>query len=84
MTHKNILLNKINRKKSIIGIIGLGYVGLPLAVVFAKKKFNVLGFDIDQTKISSLNKNKSYIKHIKNSLLKTVSRKFNTNNKIKK
>ena len=83
MTHKNILLNKINRKKSIIGIIGLGYVGLPLAVVFAKKKFNVLGFDIDQTKISSLNKNKSYIKHIKNSLLKTVSRKFESTTNFK-
>ncbi len=44
MTHKNILLNKINRKKSIIGIIGLGYVGLPLAVVFAKKKIQCFRF----------------------------------------
>ena len=48
MNYRNILLNKINLKKSTIGIIGLGYVGLPLAGVFAKKNFNVIGFDIDE------------------------------------
>ncbi len=76
MNYRNILLNKINKKKAIVGIIGLGYVGLPLAGVFAKKNFNVVGFDIDPRKVAMLNKKKSYIKHIKNELLKTIGKKF--------
>tara|TARA_B100001123_G_scaffold435914_1_gene565294 strand:+ start:5334 stop:6620 length:1287 start_codon:yes stop_codon:yes gene_type:complete len=52
-----------------IGIIGLGYVGLPLALQFAKSGAKVLGLDIDQTKADSLNEGKSYIKHIKDSTL---------------
>ena len=76
MNYKNILLNKIKTKKSIVGIIGLGYVGLPLAGVFAKKNFNVVGFDIDSKKVNMLNKSKSYIKHIKNDVLKTLKKKI--------
>ncbi len=76
MNYRNILLNKINSKKALVGIIGLGYVGLPLAGVFAKKNFNVVGFDIDPRKVAMLNKKKSYIKHIKNELLKTIGKKF--------
>ena len=64
MNYRNTLLNKINTKKATVGIIGLGYVGLPLAGVFAKKNFNVIGFDIDSRKVQMLNKGKSYIKHI--------------------
>ena len=52
-----------------IGIIGLGYVGLPLAIQFAKSGATVLGLDVDQAKVDSLNKGKSYIKHIKDSIL---------------
>lgn len=52
-----------------IGIIGLGYVGLPLAIQFAKSGAKVLGLDIDQTKVDSLNEGKSFIKHIKDSTL---------------
>ncbi len=76
MNYRNILLNKINLKKSTIGIIGLGYVGLPLAGVFAKKNFNVIGFDIDLYKIKMLKKNKSYINHIEDKLLQTIQKKF--------
>ena len=76
MNYRNILLNKINLKKSTIGIIGLGYVGLPLAGVFAKKNFNVIGFDIDLYKIKMLKKNKSYISHIEDKLLQTIQKKF--------
>ncbi len=47
-----------------IGILGLGYVGLPLALRFAEAGFKVIGFDIDQTKVSQLNQGLSYIKHI--------------------
>ncbi|MBS3945167.1 MAG: nucleotide sugar dehydrogenase [Melioribacter sp.] len=67
MTHKQELLNKINSKTAVIGIIGMGYVGLPLALTFAEKEFNVIGFDIDEKKIPLLNKGESYIKHIPSS-----------------
>ena len=58
------ILNKINNKTAKIGIIGLGYVGLPLGLEFANKGFSVTGFDIDEKKIPLLNSGKSYIKHI--------------------
>ena len=58
------LLTKIKSKKAVIGIVGLGYVGLPLAFAFRKKKFKVIGFDIDQKKINSLDNGKSFLSHI--------------------
>src|SRR2546423_11185406 len=47
-----------------IGVIGLGYVGLPLALQFARSGVNVLGLDIDAAKIEAINAGHSYIKHI--------------------
>jgi len=47
-----------------IGIIGLGYVGLPLVIQFAKSGAQVLGIDLDETKVNALNAGESYIKHI--------------------
>lgn len=61
----NQLLKKIESKSAIIGIIGLGYVGLPLALEYALKGFKTIGFDTDEKKIPILNSGKSYIKHIK-------------------
>ncbi|KAB2839963.1 MAG: nucleotide sugar dehydrogenase, partial [Melioribacteraceae bacterium] len=58
------LIKKFHSHTAVIGIIGLGYVGLPLALAFAAKGFNVIGFDIDEKKIPLLNAGKSYIKHI--------------------
>ena len=58
------LLKKINSKTAKVGIIGLGYVGLPLALEFSLKGFKTIGFDIDSKKIPLLNSGKSYIKHI--------------------
>jgi UDP-N-acetyl-D-glucosamine dehydrogenase len=58
------LIDKIKNKSAKIGIIGLGYVGLPLSLEFASKSFDVLGFDLDESKIECLSKGKSYIKHI--------------------
>ena len=58
------LLTKIKSKKAVVGIVGLGYVGLPLAFAFRKKKFKVIGFDIDQKKINSLDEGKSFLSHI--------------------
>ena len=60
----NSLIQKFSDHSAVIGIIGLGYVGLPLALAFASKGFNVIGFDIDEKKIPLLNSGKSYIKHI--------------------
>jgi UDP-N-acetyl-D-glucosamine dehydrogenase len=61
---KDILIEKIRNRDAVIGIIGLGYVGLPLAREFLKKDFEVLGFDLDVEKIKQLSQGKSYIKHI--------------------
>ncbi len=58
------LLSAINDKSARVGIIGLGYVGLPLAGAFINSGFRVLGFDIDQDKVDRLNDGQSYIKHI--------------------
>jgi UDP-N-acetyl-D-glucosamine dehydrogenase len=52
-----------------IGIVGLGYVGLPLALQFTRSGVEVLGFDIDPAKVASLNDGKSYIKHIESSAI---------------
>lgn len=62
--YKTELLQKIEKKQHIVGIIGLGYVGLPLALEFVSKGIKTIGFDIDETKIPVLNSGKSYIKHI--------------------
>ena len=66
------LKDKILNKKAHIGIIGLGYVGLPLGLAFAAKGFNVLGFDLDERKIKFLEKGQSYIKHISKEKIKKV------------
>jgi UDP-N-acetyl-D-glucosamine dehydrogenase len=78
----NHLLKKIKNKTAVIGIIGLGYVGLPLALEFAHKGFKVIGFDIDPKKIPLLEKGKTYIKHIKAGRIKAavVSGKFSATN----
>ncbi len=58
------LLAKIRSKKAAVGVIGLGYVGLPLVAEFCKAGFMVTGFDIDENKVDQLRQGKSYIKHI--------------------
>ena len=64
------LLKIINDKAAKIGVIGLGYVGLPLAITFANKGFSVTGFDVDPKKIDQLTEGRSYIKHIENKIIK--------------
>lgn len=67
MTHYNsAFLDKLQSRELKVGIVGLGYVGLPLALEFANVKFNVIGFDIDEKKTEVLNNGGSYIKHIPN------------------
>ena len=62
----------IKKRTSTIGVIGLGYVGLPLAIRFSQENFKTIGFDIDELKINILNKGKSYIKHINESKIKSI------------
>lgn len=61
---KQQLIAKLNSKTAVIGIIGLGYVGLPLALRFSEVGFRVIGFDIDRWKVDSLNRGQTYIRHI--------------------
>lgn len=64
MSTKQTLLNRLQDRTAIVGIVGLGYVGLPLAVEFAKAGFNVIGVDVSQAKVSQLNAGSSYIPDI--------------------
>ena len=59
------LRDKIRDRTARIGVIGLGYVGLPLAVEFAKKGFDVTGFDVDASKVDEINAGRSYIPDVK-------------------
>lgn len=61
---KQTLLEKLNDKTGVIGIVGLGYVGLPLVLRYAEVGYKVLGFDIDQSKIDHIEGGTSYIEHI--------------------
>lgn len=70
------LLQKINSKNAKIGIVGLGYVGLPLVIEFCKAGFTVTGFDIDDKKVELLKKGKSYIRHIDISRLTDNASRF--------
>ncbi len=58
------LLSKIGSRTARIGVIGLGYVGLPLALLFEESSFHILGFDVDASKTEALNRGESYIRHI--------------------
>jgi UDP-N-acetyl-D-glucosamine dehydrogenase len=58
------LLEKIASKRAVIGIVGLGYVGLPLMLRFSDVGFKVIGFDIDEVKVRGLNAGRSHIEHI--------------------
>src|SRR4051812_37371706 len=58
------LLHRIQRGEVVVGVIGLGYVGLPLARAFADSDVKVVGFDIDQAKVDQLNAETSYIRQI--------------------
>ena len=64
MSEKHTLLQKINTREARIAIIGLGYVGLPLAVAFAKSGFQVTGIDVDPAKVDAINRGESYISDI--------------------
>lgn len=60
----NDFIKKVKSKKAVVGIIGLGYVGIPLAQAFTNAGLKVIGFDVSQEKVEKLNAGKSLIKHI--------------------
>ena len=62
--NENELIDKINSKKAKIGIIGMGYVGVPLGIEFANNSFEVIGFDTDDEKVEKINLGKQIMKHI--------------------
>jgi len=64
------LLTKLEDKTFVVGVIGLGYVGLPLLYCFVEKGYHAIGFDIDRTKIDALSRGTSYIKHITSNRIK--------------
>jgi UDP-N-acetyl-D-glucosamine dehydrogenase len=70
--HSTALLQKINSGQALVGIIGLGYVGLPLARAFAAKGIGVLGFDVDPTKVIKLQRGESYIGHIPDATIREM------------
>lgn len=60
----NELVNRLKNKSAVIGIIGMGYVGLPLMIRFSEVGYRVIGIDIDASKVERLNHGESYIQHI--------------------
>ncbi len=74
MTEQNNLLSKIQTHTAHIAVIGLGYVGLPLAVAFAESGFSVVGIDVDERKVPSINAGESYISDIPSTRLMPLVR----------
>ena len=67
------LLDRIHKREAKVGVVGLGYVGLPLGMAFADAGFPVTGLDIDTRKIEKVTKGESYIKHIPSEPLRTLT-----------
>jgi UDP-N-acetyl-D-glucosamine dehydrogenase len=72
MTHKEALAEKISSRKAVAGIVGLGYVGLPLAMEFGRAGFPVVGFDVQQEKVDLLNQGTSYIQDVASEVLRPL------------
>lgn len=66
---KEYIIKKFDNGEATVGIIGLGYVGLPLALTYASKKIKVLGFDINENIINKIRDGESYIHHIKSEII---------------
>jgi UDP-N-acetyl-D-glucosamine dehydrogenase len=69
------LIRKVENKKALVGIIGMGYVGLPLVLRFCEEGFHVLGFDIDPKKVAQLKRGRSYLKSISSSTISQFARR---------
>ncbi|HKY60106.1 MAG TPA: NAD(P)-binding domain-containing protein, partial [Gemmatimonadota bacterium] len=58
------LRRRIDATEALVGVVGLGYVGLPLSLAFAERGHRVLGFDVDPTKVEALSRGETYIGHL--------------------
>jgi UDP-N-acetyl-D-glucosamine dehydrogenase len=74
MDSAQALLRKIRDHSAVVGIVGLGYVGLPLVREFCAAGFKVIGFDLDAQKVSMLRAGRTYIRHLRGSLFKKLIR----------
>ena len=74
MTHKRALLDKFAARNATIAVVGLGYVGLPLAIEFAEAGFTVVGVDVDEEKVNKINASLSYIANIPQLRVETLVR----------
>ena len=82
---KSKLIHKFQEKSAVIGIVGLGYVGLPLMLRYIEVGYKVIGFDIDQSKVDALTQGKSYIEHIPEaSIAQAVGRGFEATTDFKR
>jgi UDP-N-acetyl-D-glucosamine dehydrogenase len=63
------LVNRIRERSAVVGVLGLGYVGLPLVATFAERGFKVIGLDTDQAKVDALLAGRSYIHHISDDVI---------------
>ena len=70
----NTILSGIEKRTATVGVIGLGYVGLPLVLEFIREGFQVRGFDLDERKVSLLKQGKSYIRHIPAGRIRDMNR----------
>jgi len=77
MSIKETLIKKLQEKEARIAVLGLGYVGLPLAVVFGKAGFHVTGIDPDARKVDALNKGVSYIPDVKTEVIAALVKSEN-------
>jgi UDP-N-acetyl-D-glucosamine dehydrogenase len=67
------LLHKLNTHNAAVAVIGLGYVGLPLAVAFAESGMRVAGIDVDPSKVDAINQGRSYISDIPSDRLRKLT-----------
>ncbi|MFK7759929.1 MAG: nucleotide sugar dehydrogenase [Phycisphaerales bacterium] len=67
------LMQKINDRSAVVGVVGLGYVGLPLVQAVHSAGYRVIGFDVDAPKIEMLNQGRSYLKHLGDELTQTLA-----------
>src|SRR5215831_19001736 len=68
------LLKRIAQREAKVGVVGLGYVGLPLGMTFAEAGFPVLGLEVDSRKVQGVLEGKSYIRHIPSAAVKKLRR----------
>lgn len=71
-TSADTLLRQLRTREALVGIVGLGYVGLPLARAVTESGFHVLGFDIDPNKVAALHRGESYISHLTSVIIESM------------